>query len=92
MDTGRASGCGTTILVERMSAVWNTEVADSVLLSQMKWLPELGYGIVLLTNSSDQDYGHVQEQQTLQDMQLTSHAADMRDNPSQHHRRDERTG
>jgi CubicO group peptidase (beta-lactamase class C family) len=27
-------------------------------LSQMKWLPDLGYGVVLLTNSSDQEYGH----------------------------------
>ena len=26
-------------------------------LSQMKWLPDLGYGVVVLTNSSDQDYG-----------------------------------
>ncbi len=24
---------------------------------QMKWLPDLGYGVIVLTNSSDQDYG-----------------------------------
>ncbi|MFO0581486.1 MAG: serine hydrolase domain-containing protein [Anaeromyxobacter sp.] len=29
-------------------------------LSQMKWLPDLGYGVVVLTNSSDQEYGHEQ--------------------------------
>lgn len=27
-------------------------------LSHMKWLPDLGYGVVILTNSSDQEYGH----------------------------------
>ncbi len=27
-------------------------------LSQMKWLPDLGYGVVVLTNASDQEYGH----------------------------------